>query len=71
MTEHEHDHDHGRHADHGEHGHEQHHEHISYADALQAYRADKDEAFREANDSRVPIENRQGFLGLPYFPVDE
>lgn len=70
MT-HEHDHDHGQHADPGEHGHEHHHEHVSYPEALEAYRADKDEAFREADDSPIPRDNRGGFLGLPYFPIEE
>lgn len=51
--------------------HEHQHEHVSYPDALQAWRADKDEAYRTANDSPIPAENRLGFLGLPYFPVDE
>jgi uncharacterized protein len=65
MT-HEHDHEH----DH-DHDHEHHHEHVSYADALQAYRADKDEAFRESDDSPIPRDNRSGFLGLRYFPINE
>jgi uncharacterized protein len=60
---HDHEHDHG--------AHDRHHEHVSYPEALQAYRADKDEAFRTADDSPIPIENRSGWLGLPYFPVDE
>jgi uncharacterized protein (DUF1684 family) len=59
---HDHDHDH----EHDHHG----HEHVSYEEAVEAYRADKDEAFRTADDSPVPIENRSGWLGLPYFPVD-
>ena len=58
--------------EHAEHDHEgHHHEHVSYPEALQAWRADKDEAFRTALDSPIPAENRSGFLGLPYFPVDE
>jgi uncharacterized protein (DUF1684 family) len=70
MThEHHHEHDHDTHDPHDHEGH--HHEHVSYPDALQAWRADKDEAFREANDSPIPAENRLGFLGLPYFPVNE
>jgi hypothetical protein len=59
-----HDHDH-------DHEHEHHHEHVPYPEALQAYRADKDEAFRESNDSPIPRDNRSGFLGLSYFPIDE
>jgi uncharacterized protein (DUF1684 family) len=66
-AEHEpaHDHDHiHEHAGH-------HHEHVSYPEALAAWRADKDDAFRTALDSPIPEENRLGFLGLPYFPADE
>lgn len=80
MTTDEHDHDveppHAEH-DHAEHDHAghqhagHHHEHLSYADAVHAWRADKDDAFRTAHDSPIPAENRAGFLGLPYFPVDE
>jgi uncharacterized protein len=69
MTHEHHEHDHDMHDPHDHEGH--HHEHVSYPDALQAWRADKDEAFREANDSPIPAENRLGFLGLPYFPVNE
>ncbi|MBI3750649.1 MAG: hypothetical protein HY263_03185, partial [Chloroflexi bacterium] len=61
-------HDHTGH-DHADHDHGGHHEHVSYADAVQAWRADKDDAFRTALDSPIPAENRAGFLGLPYFPV--
>lgn len=65
SDEHEHDdHDHGHDHDHHE------HQHVSYEEAVEAYRADKDEAFRTADDSPVPIENRSGWLGLPYYPVD-
>jgi uncharacterized protein len=67
---HEHGHDEHDH-DAPDHGDEHHHEHVSYAEAVEAYRADKDEAFRTADDSPVPIENRSGWLGIPYFPVDE
>jgi hypothetical protein len=62
---------HGNHGDdedaHGHHG----HEHVSYAEAVAAYRADKDDAFRISDESPIPLENRSGFLGIPYFPVDE
>ena len=77
MTQ-EHDgHDHTEH-DHGAHGHEghdhedheHHHEHVAYPDAVRAYRADKDDAFR-GKDSPLPRHEREAFLGLPYFPVDE
>jgi len=65
-----HEHDHREHEGHHDNeGHE--HEHVPYPDAIQAWRADKDDAFRTALDSPIPEENRLGFLGLPYFPVDE
>ena len=58
------------HDDH-DHGHDhQGHEHVSYEEAVAAYRADKDDAFRTSDDSPIPLENRSGFLGVPYFPVD-
>ena len=80
TNEHEHDdvehdhatHDHATH-DHDEHdheGHEHHHEHVDYPDAIKAFRADKDDAFR-GHDSPLPVADRDGFMGLPYFPVDE
>ena len=65
MTEgqehhHEHDHDH-----------EHHHEHaVSYEDAVELYRADKNEFFRSAPGSPIPEGERNGFAGLPYFPID-
>lgn len=63
--EHEH-HDHGDHDDH-----EHHHDHPgSYADAVLAYRADKDEFFRTNPHSPVPAAEREAFGGLPYFDVD-
>jgi uncharacterized protein len=68
MTEthehHEHDHDHG-------HDHEHHHEHtLSYEDAVALFRADKDEYFRSSPGSPIPPSDREGFGGLPYYPVD-
>ena len=48
-----------------------HHRHVSYADAVRAYRADKDEAFRSSPGSPVPEADRAAFRGLPYFDVDE
>jgi hypothetical protein len=51
--------------------HEHHHdEHISYADAVQAFREEKDEYFRTGPGSPLPPAERVGFPGLPYFPVD-
>jgi hypothetical protein len=69
MTpEHDHaEHDHDEHAGHDHGG----HQHVSYPEAIANYRAEKDEFFREAHDSPIPHEERHGFGGLPYFPVDE
>lgn len=68
-AEHEHDaHDHDAH-DHDEHAH---HEHtLSYPDAVAQYRADKDHYFRHGDRSPLPPAERDGFEGLPYYPVDE
>ena len=64
MTEHEH-----RARDH--HGHEHHgHEPLDYVDAVEGFRADKDEFFRTATGSPLPVEDREGFTGLPYYRVD-
>ena len=41
-----------------------------YADRLAAARIAKDQQFREASDSPIPKEKRDGLLPLPYFPVD-
>jgi uncharacterized protein (DUF1684 family) len=64
-----HEHDHGGHA-HSAHDHEG-HEHVDYPTAVAMFRADKDDYFREAHDSPIPHDQREGFDGLPYFPVDE
>jgi uncharacterized protein len=54
------------------HDHAHHHEHVvSYPDAVDQYRADKDEFFRAAPNSPIPAADRDGFEGLPYYPVDE
>src|SRR5215218_2191641 len=55
----EHDHDHGG------------HEHVDYPTAVELFRADKDDYFRQAHDSPIPHDQRHDFTGLPYFPVDE
>jgi uncharacterized protein (DUF1684 family) len=67
MTiEHEHQDHAGRdHADHSG------HEHVDYPTAIALYRADKDEYFRDAQDSPVPKDQRHDFAGLPYYPPDE
>jgi uncharacterized protein (DUF1684 family) len=59
------------HADHEGHHHEHHHHQVSYLDAVEQYRADKDEFFRTANGSPIPATERDAFTGLPYYPVDE
>src|SRR5690349_15043529 len=61
-------HDHDDHADDHEH---HHHHHLEYPDAIQAFRADKDEFFRTSAGSPLPAAEREAFGGLPYFPVDE
>ena len=67
MTDH--DHDHG----HDDHDHEHHHEHvpISYVDAVEGFREDKDEFFASNPHSPIPEAERAAFQGLPYYPVDE
>ena len=67
--EHE-EHDHDEHDDHVGHDHAG-HEHVAYPDAVTNFRADKDEYFRDADDSPIPEPERATFLGLPYFAVDE
>ncbi|HUQ43774.1 MAG TPA: DUF1684 domain-containing protein [Candidatus Limnocylindria bacterium] len=83
MTlDHDHDthagHDHDDHAGHAEHDHDDHaghdhagHEHVDYPTAVANFRAEKDDFFRDAHDSPIPEAERDGFIGLPYFPVDE
>jgi hypothetical protein len=41
-----------------------------YEQQIQAYRADKDAAFRSSADSPIPGAARASFPGLLYFPVD-
>ena len=51
----------------------EHHEHqhsMSYEDAIEQFRADKDAYFRSGAGSPVPAADRDGFTGIPYFPVD-
>lgn len=74
----DHDHDHDDHGhDHGahEHDHDDHdhagHAHVDYPTAVELFRADKDDYFRQAHDSPIPHDQRHDFHGLPYFPVDE
>jgi len=63
--DHEHTHEHEHHHDHGD------EEELDYAAQVEAYRADKDDAFRFSPGSPIPHEVRHDFPGLPYFPVDE
>lgn len=48
----------------------EHHEH-SYQAAITGYRADKDAFFASAPGSPIPLDERDAFTGLPYYPVDE
>jgi uncharacterized protein (DUF1684 family) len=65
------DHDHADH-DHAEDDHDHSgHEHVDYPTAVALFRADKDDYFRDAHDSPIPEYQREAFVGLPYFPVDE
>ncbi len=63
---HDHDHDH----DH-DHEHEHHHEHrpLSYEEAVEGFRADKDDFFATNPHSPIPEAERAGFAGLPYYPI--
>jgi uncharacterized protein (DUF1684 family) len=54
-----------------EHEHQHHHEPLDYADAVQAFRNDKDRYFRHGDGSPIPADARDAFEGLPYYPVDE
>jgi uncharacterized protein len=66
-----HGHEHDEPDDQGLDAHEHHvHEPLAYADAVEAFRARKDDFFRTADQSPVPVANREGFKGLPYYPID-
>lgn len=58
--------------EHGEAGEHHHHEHrpLSYEEAIEGFRADKDEFFRSNPYSPIPEGERLGFTGLPYYPVN-
>jgi uncharacterized protein (DUF1684 family) len=56
--------------EHHEHEHHEHQHHVSYEDAVQQYRADKDEAFRTSGGSPIPAAERAAFAGLPYYDID-
>lgn len=48
----------------------EHHEH-SYQAAISGFRAEKDAFFKSAPGSPIPVDERDAFTGLPYFPIDE
>lgn len=61
------------HEHHHDHQHEHHHDHrpVGYTEAIEAFRADKDDYFKNAGaGSPIPVAEREAFSGLPYFPVD-
>jgi uncharacterized protein (DUF1684 family) len=64
--------DHEHHHDHEAQEHD-HHEHVpvEYKDAVEGFRLDKDEFFKTDPRSPLPETERAGFIGLPYYPVDE
>jgi hypothetical protein len=62
MTHEHHDHDHHEH----EHRHQ-----LSYEDAVREFRADKDEFFRTSPTSPIPAADREAFVGIPYYPIDD
>jgi uncharacterized protein (DUF1684 family) len=66
------DHDDHNHHDHDhDHDHEHHHDGPhDYVGAIQGYRAEKDEYFKNSTGSPIPAEEREAFTGLPYYPVD-
>src|SRR5215212_11422069 len=66
MTEHD-DHDHDGADEHEHHHHEGPHD---YGSAIEGYRAEKDAFFKSAPGSPIPLEERDAFTGLPYYPVN-
>ncbi len=63
-------HEHEHHDEH-EHHHEHEHRPLDYAEAVQAFRAEKDDYFKNAGaGSPIPVAERGAFTGLPYYPVD-
>ena len=66
MTdEHQHEHDH----DDGDEHHHHEHRPMSYEEAVEEFRSDKDEFFRSNPNSPIPEGERAGFTGLPYYRV--
>ena len=66
---HEHSHHHEHEHDHSDHDHDS--EPVDYADAVEAFRRDKDEFFKTGARSPVPVDQRAAIEGIPYFAVDE
>ena len=58
--------------EHEHHEQHKHHEHrpFDYAEAVEAFRAEKDAFFRHDPHSPIPAVEREAFAGLSYFPVD-
>ena len=63
------EHDHAEH-DHAEHEHHHHGGPHDYVGAVQGYRAEKDQFFKSAPGSPIPLAERDDFTGLPYYAVD-
>jgi hypothetical protein len=58
-------------ADQHEHDHHHHdHEVVPYPEAIRQFRAEKDDYFRHGDGSPLPAEQREGWDGLPYYPVE-
>jgi uncharacterized protein (DUF1684 family) len=58
---------------HEHHEHQHHHDHrpMDYTSSVEAFRADKDDYFKNAGaGSPIPVAEREAFTGLPYYPVD-
>jgi uncharacterized protein (DUF1684 family) len=62
---------HEHHEHHDQHQHDHRPEPLDYAEAVEAFRADKDHYFRHGDRSPIPPLEREAFAGLVYFPVDE
>ena len=63
-------HDHLEHA-HGDHDHHHHEGPRDYGAAIAGFRAEKDAFFKSAPGSPIPIDERDAFTTLPYYPIDE
>jgi uncharacterized protein len=74
VTEHEHEHHEHHEHEHHDHDHEHHaHDHgppPSYEEAVEGFRAEKDDFFKANPQSPIPEDQRSDFSGLPYYPVN-